>query len=98
MRAAILLCLALQGCAIAPDRVSADLEHVSHPGAGWPIGPRNDEDALNQLSVTGRWQSGRLYVEHGLGVNLAGTHGGGFYGPAVTYTGRVGIELWRKGQ
>jgi hypothetical protein len=31
--------------------------------------------------VIGHWQSGRIYVENGLGYNLQGENGGGFYGP-----------------
>lgn len=91
-----LAALALAGCSLAPTSVNAELEHVSHPLAGWPINASNNEDALTQANVIARWQTGRVYVEHGLGWNIQGENGGGFYGPGLTYTGRIGVEIWSK--
>lgn len=88
--------MALPACSLAPHQLHAEIEHVSHPTAGWPVSASNTEDGLSQASLIARWQKGRAYVEHGLGYNLQGEHGGGFHGPALTYTGRVGIELWRR--
>lgn len=88
--------LALTGCSVMPDSVSTEIEHVSHPLAGWPVSASNTEDALSQANIIARWESGRVYVEHGLGYNLQGRDGGGFYGPGLTYTGRVGVKLWSK--
>jgi hypothetical protein len=94
LSAAILLAtLFLPGCA-TPASVRAEVEHVSHPLAGWPVSAANSEDGLSQLNVIGHWQSGRVYVEHGLGWNMDGRNGGGFYGPGLTYTGRIGVQLW----
>lgn len=92
--AVTLLATLLQGCAAMPATVRAELEHVSHPLAGWPVSAANTEDGLSQFNVIGHWRSGRVYVEHGLGWNLQGRDGGGFYGPGLTYTGRVGVQLW----
>lgn len=87
----------LVGCSsLPPDSIRAEVEHVSHPLAGWPVSASNTEDGLSQANVVARWQSGRVYVEHGLGWNLQGENGGGFYGPALTYTGRIGVELWSR--
>lgn len=88
--------IALTGCSVAPDSVSTELEHVSHPLAGWPVSASNTEDALTQVNIIARWQTGRLYVEHGIGWNVQGENGGGFYGPGLTYTGRVGVTLWNR--
>lgn len=88
--------LALTGCVSAPHSVSTEIEHVSHPLAGWPVSASNTEDALSQANVIARWENGRVYVEHGLGYNLQGRDGGGFYGPGLTYTGRVGVKLWER--
>jgi len=88
--------LALTGCVSMPDRINAELEHVSHPLAGWPINASSNEDGLTQANLIARWQTGRFYVEHGLGWNVQGQNGGGFYGPELTYTGRVGVTLWSK--
>jgi hypothetical protein len=98
LSAGALLSLALSGCSIAPHTTRIELEHISHPLSGRPFGPRFEEDSLNQLNVLGRWRRGRIYVEQGLGYNLRGRHGGGFYGPGLTYTGRVGIEFDRCGR
>jgi hypothetical protein len=92
----IAVALALSGCVTAPDSVSTEIEHVSHPLAGWPVSASNTEDALSQANVIARWQIGRVYVEHGIGYNLQGRDGSGFYGPGLTYTGRVGVTLWSR--
>lgn len=84
----------LAGCSVLPDRLDLEAEHISHPAVGWPVSPSSDEDGLSQVQVIARWQSGPLYMQHGLGYNLQGRDGGGFYGPGLTYTGRIGVQLW----
>ena len=81
------------GCTALPDVTRIEIEHVSHPLAGWPVSASDTEDGLSQANLIARWQRGRFYIEHGLGYNLQGENGGGFYGPGLTYTGRVGIEF-----
>lgn len=81
---------------LQPGSVRTELEHISHPLAGWPVNASNNEDGLTQANVIARWQSGRFYVENGLGWNVQGENGGGFYGPGLTYTGRVGVEIWSR--
>jgi hypothetical protein len=93
---ALLIALSMTGCAVMPDSTRLELEHVSHPLAGWPVSANNTEDGLSQLNVIGHWQSGRVYVEQGLGYNLQGENGGGFYGPGLTYTGRIGVQFWSR--
>lgn len=66
-------------------------EHVSHPMAGPPFGLASDEDALDTINVIGRKDTGRFYVEAGLGYKLADA---GFYGPELTFTSRIGVNLW----
>lgn len=81
------------GCAaIAPTSARLELEHVSHPLIGWPVDQQR-EDGVSQANALLRWQRGRFFVEQGLGYNLEGANGGGFEGPALTYTGRVGVEF-----
>lgn len=95
-RFAMLIAIAaLPACSVLPTSMRAEIEHVSHPMAGWPVSAENTEDGLSQANVIARWQRGRFYVENGLGYNLQGANGGGFYGPALTYTGRVGVEFCR---
>ena len=90
----VLTALALGGCAAMPDRFSLEAEHVSHPLAGWPVSANDTEDGLSQANLMLKWKRGRVYMEQGIGVNLQGENGGGFYGPELTYTGRIGVDLW----
>jgi hypothetical protein len=83
------LAIALSGCAT----VSAEWAHTSHPMAGYPFGPSYEEDTLDTLNVIGRHQIGRTYVEMGVGYKLAD---GGFYGPELTFTSRIGVEIWSR--
>lgn len=92
-RAAALAALLLSGC----TTVSVEMEHISHPLAGWPVGPSSEEDWVHTVGIVGRKEYGRWYVEQGLGYNVAGRDGGGFVGPGLTYTGRVGVQVFRKG-
>jgi hypothetical protein len=98
MKALILVsALLLAGCAtVLPDSTRLEIEHVSHPLVGWPMSPSGDEDALTQANVIMHWQSGRVYVQNGFGYNLQGSDGAGFQGPGLTYTGRIGVLLWKK--
>jgi hypothetical protein len=84
----------LTGCASA---YRLEVEHVSHPLAGQPFGPRTDEDALTQAHALASWRRGVGYVEAGIGWNLRGEGGGGFYGPALTGTVRAGVEFKGRG-
>lgn len=86
------LVLALSGCASASILLEA--EHVSHPLAGWPVEPqRHAEDELNQVNALVKWQRRGWYVVGGVGYNLYGSDGAGFYGPALTGTVRIGYEI-----
>lgn len=94
---AILVGLALMllagGCSVQRPQVRLELEHVSHPLAGWPFGPSTEEDALTQANVMLEWERGRVRVEQGLGYRLMDQ---GFYGPELTYTGRVSVRIGRE--
>lgn len=88
----LLSALALQGCAaIIPNTAKLELEHVSHPMAGWPTGPKSQEDSLTQVNGIASWTISGIRVESGLGYSLLDK---GFYGPSLTYTGRISKE-WR---
>lgn len=97
-RAVILVAaFAVSGCALIPDSAGCEVEHVSHPLAGWPVSARDTEDGLSQFNVYAKWQIGeRGYLQRAVGWNLRGENGGGFYGPEWTYTARIGVELWSK--
>lgn len=88
----------LSGCATIggycdEQRIAAEYDHTSHPLAGWPLGEKNEEDALHQVSVLGRCTHGVGYAEIGMGYKIREA---GFYGPEMTGTVRVGVTLWRR--
>jgi hypothetical protein len=88
-----LAALALAGCSVAPDSVSLEQMHVSHPLLGPPFGPSIEEDTLDVLGVRTRWTRGPYYVEAGLGQQMKDS---GFYGDGIIFTSRVGVTLWSK--
>jgi hypothetical protein len=91
IRLILAISLTLTGCATS---IRTEVEHVSHPLAGWPVSDRYTEDGLSQANVIVHWQKADWYVDAGLGYNLKGRNGGGYYGPALTSTVRAGRE-WK---
>lgn len=84
---ALILLSQLGGCsAMRPTGATVELEHVSHPLAGWPTGPSNEEDGLSQVSGLLEWDIAGFRLQQGLGYKL---EQGGFKGPELTYTGRI---------
>lgn len=83
------------GCAeLRPNYYKAEIEHVSHPFAGWPFGPAYEEDALTQANVVAVIERGSLSIEQGLGYKIDyGGLGGGFEGPYLTYIGRLSYKF-----
>ena len=75
----------LSGC----TTTRLELEHVSHPFAGPPFGPMTEEDSLTQINYCKGTNRNRWYVENCLGMKIGDT---GFYGPRLTYTGRIGMQ------
>jgi hypothetical protein len=90
--------LVLSGCSTIggvcdETRIEARYSHVSHPFAGPPFGPKEEEDALDTIGPMGRCTVGRGYVEIGTGWKLGD---GGFYGPGLTGTMNIGMVLWES--
>ena len=78
------LCMfAMSGCA---NYGRVELEHVSHPFAGFPVSPRTDEDALNQFNVCLGNDRG-WFAEACTGYVIGDS---GFFGPRLSFTARVG--------
>lgn len=72
-----------------------EYEHQSHPFAGWPFGPANEEDTLDLINaclVRSAQVSERVrsFGESCLGYRLVD---GGFYGPELTGGFRAGFEF-----
>lgn len=100
MKTLIVIGLAVMasGCSVMGgmcDETRVDLQytHVSHPLAGAPFGPKEEEDALHTLGPMGRCTVGRGYVDLGVGYKLRDA---GFYGPELTGTVNVGVNLWNS--
>jgi len=89
--------LSLNGCALTNHcdsrSIRLEYEHVSHPFAGPPFGPVNEEEWLDHAGPVGRCQVGKGYVEGTLGYKL---NDGGLDGPKITGGIRVGVELWSR--
>jgi hypothetical protein len=88
------------GCsALRPTYYKAEIEHVSHPFAGWPFGPADEEDALTQANLLTVIERGNLSIEQGLGYKIdSGGLGGGFEGPHLTYIGRISYKFGERKQ
>ena len=84
-----LVVLSMTGCAT----VRIEAEHISHPGAGWPFGPCDEEAQITQLNALLHWQRNGWYADAGVGVKVYERSQWGFVGPSVTGTVRVGYEL-----
>jgi hypothetical protein len=87
---AILLGMQLTGCAVMPESMYAEVEHVSHPFAGPPFGPRTEEDTLNMINVGGTWSKDNVYMDVGLGYKFTDS---GFHGPPLSFDMRVGYRI-----
>lgn len=100
--------LALAGCSLSPgyrlehgcgplsakpDTARLSTAHYSHLSAGFPFGPKNEEDALTLLNMKGNWKCGSEFFEAGIGINIAGKNGGGFYGPSEVVGFEYGYEF-----
>ena len=94
MKLAIIgVAVALTGCAHF-DSIRLEEEHVSHPFAGPPFGPPNEEDCLDHVVLLGRYVfEHNLYVDMGLGYKYVDE---GLYGPKLSGTVRVGGYLWKR--
>lgn len=86
----------LSGCsALIPTGVRTELSHDSHATVGSVhcASGACTEDGLTRASVLLQWQHDGLLIEAGEGLNLRGRNGGGFYGPAEVFTGRVSYTI-----
>lgn len=98
------LIAALSGCGsvspikpLKPDEYRVEVEHVSHPFAGWPFGAADEEDALTQANFVAVKRFGNMSIEQGLGYKInEASLGGGFKGPRLTYTGRISYTFGAK--
>lgn len=101
MRAVVLsLALGLTGCALAPNTVRVQGDHLSH--IGQHFGASRTNFGAEYAEVIARWQFKGAYVDVGQGYNLSSGVGvveglscpGGICGPRELTTVAVGYE-WR---
>lgn len=93
MKKGIVVALAALSCSACAG-IKVEHAHLSHPFAGPPFGSQIEEDYVDTINVVGRIEMGRFYMEAGPGYKL--NPGGGFYGPELTFSSRMGIEVWRR--
>ena len=74
----------------APARFAVEVEHVSHPFAGWPFGPVDGEAQLTQANALLGWEHGGWYTTTGIGLKLYEKSQRDFVGPDLTGIVRVG--------
>ena len=96
-RALLLSVLVLPGCvSLAPDAIRPNIQHISHPLAGRPFGPKEEEDCYQAAGASLIWQRGNLYIEQGLARKIATANCDGFYGPKLSYSGQIGYTIHFK--
>jgi hypothetical protein len=91
------LLLALGGCALVPNSVRPELEHISH--ATQHFGPDQTSYGGTIVQLTAHWDAPhRFYLEMSEGVALGpyfpGSNSfGGIVGPREEFTARVGYSF-----
>lgn len=93
-KAAITFLIALAIASCTPNLIRLEAEHVSHPFAGWPFGPADEESQLTQASALAEWQRDQWYASAGLGYKVLRRNPYDFAGPRLTGSVRVGY-IWR---
>lgn len=88
--------LALGGCAVVPQTVRVEYEHISHPGAGWPVERQSAtvDNTVDHIVLSGGWTLGGVDVTVGVGRKIVPYRESGFKGPKTTGVLRVG-RTWR---
>lgn len=94
--ASISLIAALAGCALAPDTIRVEGEHVSH--LTQHFGPDRAHIGAELVGVVARWQSGGAFIDVAEAWNFSPADGhvcdGGICGCRETFTAAVGY-IWR---
>lgn len=70
-----------------------EYEHVSHLSAGWPTGPSDEEDTLDQASICGRREILHITYTGCVGRKL---RDGGMYGPSDTASLRLEVPIYQR--
>lgn len=91
----VLATLPLSGCALAPNTVRTEVEHISH--VSQHFGADRTNMGSESLNVIAQWRLGNAYIEAGEGYNLSPADGqpcnGGLCGPRELFTAAVGYSF-----
>jgi hypothetical protein len=98
-----LLCLMvvfLPGCALIPNSVRPEIEHMSHLTQHEPCTSHPTNYGANIASIMLHWDTPHSYLEIGEGINLGRAWHGGkvngydeIEGPREQFTARVGLII-----
>ena len=99
----LILCMTLTGCALTPDSIRPEIEHLSHTTQHWPIASHADQTHLqvNTLEIMAHWDVAKVgYLEIGEGLALEGRWNNGPYsgygevqGPREQFIARAGLII-----
>jgi hypothetical protein len=82
----------LSGCALTPDQVFTNYDHVSHPLLGAPFNSK-PEQYYDAIGVTARWERGHIFYEAGLAYKITPES---LLGDECMFNGRVGYSIWSR--
>lgn len=88
-----LLIASVSGCALEPNSIRPEIEHVSHAFQHEPFTSHPTNYGYTQLSLVAHWEVRHAYVELGEGYNLDSADGnacGALYGGHEVFTARAG--------
>jgi hypothetical protein len=92
-----LVVVLLSGCALIPDSVRPEIEHMSHATQHEPCTDHPTNYGVNIASVMLHWDLPHAYLEvgDGLALNRPNTSGGygEVWGPREQFTARVGLII-----
>lgn len=92
--------LCLSGCALEPNAVRFEAEHVSH--ISQHFGPNPTEYGFDAISLVAHWQYAHAYLDVSEGINVSpefdgnrvvGPVYGSLAGPRETFQARAGYEF-----
>ena len=90
------------GCALMPDSISPEIEHMSHATQHEPLTNEPTRYGVEILQVTAEWNlTKRLYLDLSEGEalerkNQSNQGYGEVWGPREQFTGKIGYRLWTK--
>jgi hypothetical protein len=92
------LYLGLTGCAVMPDTIAPEIEHMSHATQHEPFTNEPTHYGVEILQATAEWNVGRAYlrVSEGIALDKRNPYGeayGDIYGPREQFTAAIGYKF-----